>query len=125
MGHQDLTIAVRSGSDADGGDADGLGDQGADMAGHAFDDKGKGACLFDRAGVLHELLDGGIGCSLHLVAAGLKDVLGSETDMTENRDAIPGDHVDGIGPELASFQFYAIGAGFLDKAGGIDEGAFG
>lgn len=125
MRYEDLAVAVGAGADADGGDVDRPGDQGADLSRDTFDNEGKGASLFHGKGILQKLFNGGMGFPLDLVATGLEDALRGEADMGENRDAVFGEAADGVGPELAALQFNPVGSGFPDEAGGVHEGAFG
>lgn len=123
--HQHLARTASTGADANGGDAELLGDDGGDFLGHGLEDHGEAAGVLDGEGVLE---DGhGRRGRLALDAEAAEGVLAlrGEADVAEDGDAGGGDSANGGGHFAAALELDALDAAFLDEADGGGEGLLG
>src|SRR5882762_8221708 len=119
--YQDLAVAVRAGTDPDGGDAQLAGDLRGEFAGHGFENDGEGACGFHGAGVAQQLLGAIGGLALHAVAAQRVDGLRREADVAHHGNFGFGEARDQFQTALAAFDFYGFDAGFFHEAYGVAQ----
>lgn len=88
VGDQDLPIAVRAGSDADGRDGDRPGDLLGNRRDDEFEDDGEGAGIGEGTGIQEKILVLGVRPTFHMVTAFVEDVLGEHAEVTEERDSV-------------------------------------
>ncbi len=116
---EDLTIAVRSGADANGGDTNLGGDASRDFPRHTFEDQQDSPSSFEGVRVMKEGIDGGNGLALHFIAAHFVDGLGREPEVADDRDLGGGEPLDQFGAAGTALDFDGLGAGLFDKADGV------
>ncbi len=95
--------AMRAGPDADGGDAQALGDPGGELGGDAFEHERKAARLLQPTRVFQDP-EGVVGCpALHLEAAHGMYALRRQAQVPHHRDLAihqRADHVQALGAAL-------------------------
>ena len=116
---QNLAIALGTGADADGGGCDCSGDAGGDFARNAFQHQRGNPGSVERGGVGEQRVDGMRGFALHLVAAHAVHGLGSEPDVSDDRNLGVDDAADERNAGDAALDFHRFGAAFLDEAHGV------
>ncbi len=112
-GDEDLTVAVGSGSDADGGDFQGGGDFLGEVGGDVFEDDGEDSGVLEGDRFVEDFVAIGVGFAL-LFEAELVDGLGGESNVAHDGDSGLDEFADGIGHfGVAAFEFDAVGTAFF------------
>jgi len=120
---EDLAVAVGTGTDADGGDVEGGGDDLGDFGHDAFEDDADGSGIFEDPGVVDQFLCFFVGLPFFAVFAFDEDLLGEHADMADEREPGAGDGAHLIFEIGAPLEFHGMRAGF-DEAAGVFDGLF-
>lgn len=85
--HEHLSVGVRAGTDANGGDLQLLRDRQPDLRGDALDHDGEAPCVLQRARVVQQGQRGRCGAALGAKTANDRVGLRGEADVTHHSDA--------------------------------------
>ncbi len=108
-------------SDADGRDAQAVGNTGSEFRGDAFEHEGKAARLLEPVRVLQDLHSILNVPALHLEATHGMHALGCQTQMTHDRDLAFHESPDRLDALGTAFQLYGSRSA-LEKATGVAQG---
>ena len=116
-----LSIAPRTGADADGRDVDRIADLRCDVGRHRLEHDGIGARLLQRDRVGDDALGRRVAFALHLETAQRMHRLRRETDVTHHRNAGADDAHHVLGNVLPALELDAFGHAFFDELAGVLE----
>ena len=85
--HQHLTVALRARADANGWNAQGVGDARSERRGNHLEHQHRGACGFDRTRICQQMRGIAIAPRLHAIAAELMNALRCQAQMPAYRNA--------------------------------------
>src|SRR5207244_8187736 len=102
--HQHLPVAIRTGADTDGGNADAPGDLRTELGRNRLEDERVAAGLLQRPGVLDEPRRLVLATALYHVPAELVDRLRREPDVAHHGDAGAHDALDDLAVFRAAFE---------------------
>ena len=115
-------MGVGAAAQADDGHPGAFGDQPADLVGHEFEQDGHDAGVFERLGVVDDLLGLHRALALQAEAAEGGDALGREAEVAHDRDAGVDDGLDAGADLGAAFELDAVAGCLGHEAAGVEHG---
>lgn len=117
-----LAVGVDAGADADGGNAEGVGDIAGQIGGQAFEHQAEATGGFGGARLTEQIGGGGLGTALDFIAAEGVDGLGREAHMTKDGNAGLDQMPDDVFMTVDPLDFYGVGTGAHKQSGAIEGG---
>ncbi len=124
-GHQDLPIAAVPGADADGGDAQHVGEAAGEGGRHLLDHHRERTCRFEGARRFDDRLRLTLVGAAGLIGSIGVDGLRLQSNVAHHRDAGIDQAFDDVADALAALELDRLGHAVLHQAAGVAEGLVG